>query len=84
MKKEETLQTVAFLDSLAHTLLNLFFVHGAVLMVATGPVVTRPRVVTNALSRLKDVLQLAIEYLVINHSTLHIDNNGSCLQIIYL
>ena len=74
MKKEEALQAVTLLYSLADTLLDLLLVEWSILMVPTRPIVSSTRIVTDALSRLKDVFQLAVQDLVIDYSRLHVDD----------
>ena len=84
MKEEKALETVAFFDSASHPLFDLFFVHWAVLMVSTGPVVTSAWLIAYALPRLKDVSELAVEDFVVDHTRFHVDYDRARLQICYL
>ena len=83
MKKEEALQAVALLNGLSDALFDLFLVEWSILMVPARPIVTRTRIITDALPWLKDVFQFTVQDLVIDHSWFHIDDYCPRFQIIY-
>ena len=83
MKKEEALQTVTFFDGLPDPFFNLIFVKWPILVMATGPVVAGPRLVTDTLTGLKYVLQFTVQDLVIDDPWLHINYDRARFQISY-
>lgn len=84
MEKEESLQTVAFLNCATNPFFDLVFVQRTVLVMTTCPVVASARLVTDALPWLKDIAKLTVQYLVVDYASLHIDYNCARFEIIDL
>ena len=84
MQEEEPLKAVTFFDSLAYLFFDVLLVFWTILHVSLCPIIScsRPHSICYSLAGVKYVSKLSTKYLLLNYSTLHIDDYWSCLKII--